>query len=205
MNITWNDVELASESDKELIAVRMALVSGNWPEHLRRYEAQCKVLRNFGAIVFKEDRTVLPYRIRSKALSTPHSGHIGCAAMKRIMREYFWWPNMSKDVENFVKGCETCLVISKKNPSIPLTSRKLPDGPWQLLQIDFLSVPGCCAGELLVCVDTYSRYLSVIEIKTIDTKSTNTALSKFFYVWGLPLAMQSDNGPLFQGQEFVSH
>ncbi|XP_058816573.1 uncharacterized protein K02A2.6-like [Topomyia yanbarensis] len=205
MNITWKDIEFASESDEDLCTVRAALTSGIWPEHLRRFEVHCKVLRIFGSIVFKDDKTVLPSNLRSKALATAHQGHIGCAAMKRIMREYFWWPGMSKDVEKFVKECRVCLVISKKNPPIPLTSRKLPDGPWQMLQIDFLSVPGCGSGELLVCVDTYSRYLSVMEIKAIDAKTTNSSLSKNFHVWGLPLTLQSDNGPPFQGHEFISY
>ncbi|KXJ82673.1 hypothetical protein RP20_CCG012239 [Aedes albopictus] len=203
MNVTWQEIDLASESDPELVAVCCALKGGAWPENLRRYEAHSKELRSVGSRVFKDDRIVLPEVLRNDVLKMAHQGHIGGAAMKRIMREYFWWPGMSSEVETFVKNCNTCLRISKRNPPVPLTCRQLPNGPWEILQIDFLSLPNCGSGEFLIVVDTYSRYITAIEMKCKDAKSTNTALNKVFHQWGLPLVLQSDNGPPFQSNEFL--
>lgn len=132
-----------------------------------------------------------------------HSGHIGETSMKRIMREFFWWPGMASDVEKFMKNCETCAKLSRKNPPVPLSNRELPDGPWEIIQIDFLSLPSFGTGEFLIIVDTYSRYLSVVQMKHTDAESTNAALCEVFKTWGCPKIIQSDNGPPFQSSSFI--
>lgn len=203
MSISLAEIQLAAENDNELDDVKLALETGKWPDKLRRYESESKNLKIFGSLVLKNYLIVLPGGLRRRALETAHQGHIGCGATKRILREYFWWPNMAKEAEDFVARCETCLVISRKNPPIPLSSRQLPNGPWEILQIDFLSIQGCGSGHLLMCVDIYSRYLHVIEMKQTDARHTNAALCKIFEVWGLPLILQSDNGPPFQSNEFI--
>lgn len=203
VEFTWEDIEIEAEKDAELNRVREAIRDNRWDKSLKRYEAEAKNLRVLGGLVFMNDRVILPYALRDGALNSAHQGHMGAASMKKILRNYFWWPCMSKEVERFVEGCETCFRLSRKNPPIPLTCRELPEGPWEILQIDFFSFKDCGSGEFLVVVDTYSRYLHVIEMKNTDADSTNAALCKIFEVWGYPIAIHSDNGPPFQGDKFV--
>lgn len=203
MELTWSEIESASEDDAELRLVREALEKKKWSNEIRIYEAQRKRIHCLGPLVFKDERTILPQSLRVRALESAHGGHVGEVAMKRIMRQFFWWPKMSAEVSRFVKSCETCALLSKRNPPVPLVSRELPEGPWEVLQIDFLSVPNFGSGEFLVVIDTYSRYLHVVEMKSMDADSTNSALSEVFQIWGLPIVMQSDNGPPFQSTAFV--
>lgn len=205
MTITWDQIEEVSENDSELISVREAMMSNKWPIDLRAYEAQKRDMHCLGSLVFKDNRVVLPYSLRNKALDSAHGGHVGEVAMKRVMREFFWWPRMSGEVARFVKNCETCAQLSRRNPPIPLRSRELPDGPWQMLQVDFLTVPSFGSGEFLVVTDTYSRYLYVVEMRTTDANSTNSALNDVFRMWGHPCVIQSDNGPPFQSAKFISY
>lgn len=203
MEISWDEIETYAENDNELTKVRSALLTGSWAPGLRRYESQEQELRTLGFMLFKGDRIILPVALRNRAIQSAHQGHVGIGSTKRILREYFWWPNMSTEAANFVKQCETCLRLSRKNPPIPLTSRELPNGPWEILQLDFYTDKEFGYGEFLVVVDTYSRHLHVVEMKNMDADSTNAALNKIFSVWGLPLAIQSDNGPPFQSENFI--
>lgn len=203
MEITWQEIECASEIDNELTRVREAIETNQWDAGLRRYETQAKELRVLGSLVFKNEKIVLPEVLRLKAIQSAHQGHGGISSTKRIMRDYFWWPGMSAEVEAYIRACETCLLVSKKNPPIPLTSRELPRGPWEILQIDFYTDKEFGCGEFLVIVDTYSRYLHVTEMRAMNADATNEALNKVFTAWGYPLVMQSDNGPPFQSEKFV--
>lgn len=203
MNSSWSEIQRASEEDKELAEVRRSIQTGKWPRHLKRYECLEKQLRALDPLVFKDNLIVLPILLRKKAIETSHEGHVGCGATKRILREHFWWPNMSKEAQEFVSACATCLAISRRNPPVPLCSRLLPDGPWEILQVDFLSLQGCGSGHFLICVDTYSRYLHVVQLKSTDAKTTNTALCNIFKLWGLPGVIQSDNRPPFKSNEFI--
>lgn len=205
MIITWDEIETMSENDSELLSVRKSVSSNKWPSELRAYEAQKNNLRCRGSMVFKDDRVILPYSLRLKALDSAHGGHIGEVAMKRVMREFFWWPRMSAEITRFMKTCNTCVQLSRRNPPLPLCSRELPEGPWQMLQIDFLAVPSCGSGEFLVVTDTYSRYLFVVEMKSMDAIATNSALNDVFQMWGYPSVIQSDNGPPFQSTGFISY
>lgn len=73
-----------------------------------------------------------------------------------------------------------------------------------MIQIDFLSIPGFGSGELLIVVDTYSRYLIVKEMKRLTAESTNEALCEIFKSWGCPRILQSDNGPPFGSSTFCT-
>ncbi|XP_055632915.1 uncharacterized protein K02A2.6-like [Toxorhynchites rutilus septentrionalis] len=201
MEVTLSEIELSSEQDEEMENLWSALQRDDWPSELRMYEAHKKNIHCIGALLCKGDRIILPKALRSKAIE---SGHIGEIAMKCIMRDFFWWPRMCAETEKFIKNCETCALLSKKNPPVPLVSRELPDGPWEIIQIDFLMVPEFGSGEFLMVVDTYSRFLFVVEMHRITADATNSALQDIFKRWGLPRVIQSDNGPPFQSSTFCS-
>lgn len=113
MEITWDEIEKATERDNELMDVKEAVETNYWPKKLRKFEAHKKELHFLGYLVFKGENSI-PKTLRIKAMNSAHGGHVGEVAMKRIMRRFFWWPGMSQDVIHFVKSCETCAVLARK-------------------------------------------------------------------------------------------
>lgn len=103
MDLSWDEIERKSESDKELSRVRYSLNTGVWENGLQRYEVQANHLRSLGGLVFKDDQIIIPEQLRPRVLQLAHQGHMGIGSTKRILREYFWWPGMSTDAEKICK------------------------------------------------------------------------------------------------------
>lgn len=96
--ICLDEIRRETEKDVTLSAVIKALESGDWPQHLIRYQAFVKELGVTSGIVVRDERIVLPSNLRAKALDIAHRGHPGVVAMRRNLREKVWWPGMDGDV-----------------------------------------------------------------------------------------------------------
>lgn len=193
-------IKETSKSDPQLISLREALSTGIWREDIAMYKPFELEICEFDNIMLRGTRLIPPVELREKMLEVAHEGHLGMSMMKRRLRVASWWPNMDKDVENFVKKCRNCLLVSVPNPPIPVLRRPLPSEPWEDLAVDFL---GPLAGEnVFVVVDYYSRYMEIEFMKEITTKKTVFALKAMIGRHGYPRTLTADNGPQFRSEEF---
>ena len=93
----------------------------------------------------KEDQEVyqlvLPKEYHKAALQWLHNnaGHLGIEKTLNFVQEWFFWPKMSKDVEDYVKSCERH--IKRKSPSqvAPMTPIHTTH-PLQFVTMDYLTV-----------------------------------------------------------------
>ena len=76
----------------------------------------------------------------------------------------------------------------------------LPDNPFDEVRVDFASVNG---ETLLLLVDDYSRFPFVEPVSSTSASAVIPKLDKLFATFGTPLVVRSDNGPPFNGDEFV--
>lgn len=121
--------------------------------------------------------------------------------MKKRLREKVWWVRIDFMVENFVKGCNGCLLVSQPETE-PMVRTPLPAGPWQKLALDFTEVTNGI--HLLVVVDYFSRFPEIEIMTTITAKATIFKLRTIFARFGFPCEVICDNGPPFGSEEFVS-
>ena len=121
--------------------------------------------------------------------------------MKRLARNYVWWPGFDSDVESVVKGCESCQMnqrLPKKSLPHPWIR---PQGPWERIHVDFA---GPFKGSMwMVVADAYSKWLEVVNMRS-NTKSDKVIreLRILFRRFGLPKILVSDNGPQLISGEF---
>lgn len=85
---------------------------------------------------------VLPQRLKDEALSGIHdlAGHQGQDRTLSLARQWFYWPDMEKDVRAYVRCCQRCVVGKSLEPAAcaPLESIK-SSAPMELVCIDFWS------------------------------------------------------------------
>ena len=72
-------------------------------------------------IVMKGDHIIILQKLVSHMLHQLHEGHMGASKMKQLLRACAYWPGFSKDVDDFVDRCDTCIVHQMQPDSPPLT------------------------------------------------------------------------------------
>ncbi|GAA5920708.1 hypothetical protein JCM5296_000761, partial [Sporobolomyces johnsonii] len=134
-------------------------------------------------------------------------GHLGAARTLAYARRYFWWRDMVRDVNDYVRGCEPCArgKTTTTKPYGLLHPLSVAQVPWAMVGMDFVVglPPVSSRGRVLDSILTVTDYLSRMVV-LIPLPSTATALEvadefhvHVFRRFGLPSAIVSDRDPKF--------
>uniref|UniRef100_A0A8C1V5B8 Gypsy retrotransposon integrase-like protein 1 n=1 Tax=Cyprinus carpio TaxID=7962 RepID=A0A8C1V5B8_CYPCA len=153
------------------------------------------------------NRQYVPGSLRQRIMQWVHtslsSGHPGIQRTEELVRNSFWWPNLTKDVSLYVKSCSMCAQSKtpRKLPAGLLEPLPIPRRPWSHLAVDFItdlpSSNGCTT--ILVIVDRFSKSCRLVPLKALPT-AMETAQALFqhvFRIYGIPEDIVSDRGPQF--------
>ena len=100
-------------------------------------------------LLYRNQQVVLPQKFRRTVYRELHEemGHLGVERVLALARERFYWPNMRRDIENFIH--HTCCCLKQRRPNLIITA-----APFQLVSIDFVHlerrsggyeyITGCC-------------------------------------------------------------
>ena len=143
---------------------------------------------------------IVPRSVTSRVLQMLHDdlGHFGTAKTSSRVKERFFWPHMSLDIEEWCRNGLPCQ--RRKNP---VPARRAPlqpiisSPPGELVTMDIVEYPLSSQGHryCLVVVDHFTKWLELFPLR--DQKS-ETIARKVFDCWipqqGAPEQIHHDQG-----------
>lgn len=197
--LSWNDLVEASMNDKEIQEILQVVRKGETQQLPLEFRAFANELCEVADILLRTDRIVIPKKMRTRVLEIAHEGHLGMQMMKALLRSSVWWPKIDREVEEYVKKCRGCSLVSAPEAPEPMTRKRMPSGPWEDIAIDFLG-PLPEGQWLFVVVDYYSRFMEVVEMERITARDTVGELATIFGRFGVPKTLRTDNGPQLRAE-----
>lgn len=185
-----NSTIIASYANKGYFLSRGIL----WHYPLSEYEA--------------EPQLVVPKEMKDEILKANHdhptAGHGGVNRTTQRIRSRYFWRNMQRDIETYVKSCLEC---QKFKPSNQLPKNAMIPRPltrrFETLSIDLVGpLPKSKEGYTIILVteDPASRWVEVFPLKDGNAETCAKALiNEVFFRYGVPRKVISDNGPQFTG------
>ena len=74
------------------------------------YRGEITLLHNF---LMKDSRVIIPSALRLEVLDKIHTGHQGIQKCRERSKDGLWWPGLSKQLEDLVRECTTCVKARK--------------------------------------------------------------------------------------------
>ena len=148
-------------------------------------------------IILKEDRIVLPRSLQQTAIELAHRGaHPGQSGMERRLRYHFFFHDMYKLVEKFVRECPSCSMFVKKTVKETITHHKVPEHCWETVAVDLYG-PMPSSKHVVVVHDLASRYPAAKLVSSTKAEKVLPVLADIYNTFGNPEVQISDNGPPF--------
>jgi hypothetical protein len=161
-----------------------------------------------GDLLYFEERLYIPkgptrLRVLQSRHDFPAAGHFGYNKTLELISRDFWWPQMWKEVKEFVLSCDIC--SRSKNPRHRpyglLQPLPIPHRPWSSVSMDFITdlPPSNSFDSIFVVVDRLTKMAHFIPCKKTSS-SEDTArffLDNVYRYHGLPDDIVSDRGTQF--------
>jgi len=184
-----------------------------WPKALRKElriaMTDCKIVENK---IYYKDKLFLPPddELRTQVIYRTHStgpaGHPGRTKTLDLLSRTYWWPRMSRDVEEYVRACELC-VRTKSPRSLPqgfLQPLPVPFRAWSDISVDYITPLPTCERHgtkykhILVVVCRLTKMRHFIAVTGLSADELATAfIGRVYSLHGCPDNIVSDRGTQF--------
>ena len=100
-------------------------IQNGWPsrrdkvkDELKHYWPYRDEFSIINGVIFKNDRVVIPKKLRSEMLKQLHISHMRIEKTKLRAREPMFWPGGNNEIEDMVKWCNICIKIKGNKKKI---------------------------------------------------------------------------------------
>jgi hypothetical protein len=161
---------------------------------------------------WKEKRKVITAKAEQKRNiikayhDLPAYGHPGISRTTNLVQRYYWWPQMAKDIYDYVKGCAECQrhkvnTQARKAPLYPITpiAEALP---FQTIALDFIvKLPVSNGFDSILTITDHDCTKAALMVPCKETINAEEVahlyLQQVFPRFGLPSKVISDRDPRF--------
>jgi len=155
--------------------------------------------------------TELKNDILQEAHNSKYSIHPGSTKMYRDLKENYWWPDMKREIAEWVSKCYTCQRVKAEHqrPSGLLQPLEIPEWKWEHIAMDFIvGLPRTKANHdaIWVIVDRLTKsahFLPINERFSLD-KLVHMYLKEIVVRHGVPVSIVSDRDPRFNSRFWKS-
>lgn len=148
---------------------------------------------------------VVPKILREKIKALCHEGtssHLGCTKSKDKLARCFFWPNCHKDMDEYVRSCDSCQRAGKASDKkkAPLKLVPIITDVFTRLNIDACGpLPVTNEGHryIITAICMSSKYPEAIPVVDISSVRVTDALLQIFSHLGFPTHVQVDQGTHF--------
>ena len=140
------------------------------------------------------ERLVVPSSRRKFILKLAHTipmaGHMSDKKTKALLRRYYTWPGISKDVVEWCRTCPKCQVVNKTpQQRVPLQLMPIISEPYEVLAFDIVgpferSTQGYKYVLTAMCLA--SKYPEAIPVKDIRAENIVEGMLEMFSRTGIP-------------------
>jgi len=155
----------------------------------------------------KRRRWLVPSILRPMLLAyfhdSPLAGYLGAHKTFKKIAVNFWWPQMSAQFFQYVRGCELCQRAKlAQTCHVGWHSAKPPTQPMDRLFVDFvgpLTRTKRGNSAILVVVDAFSKFVWFYTVRRMSSKAVMDCLERnYFPAYGTPNYLISDNARAFR-------
>jgi hypothetical protein len=205
-SVTWDEVNREAASDAESVKLREVIENGfpgsrkDLPEELRYFFSMRDDLFVVENVVFKDNKMLIPKKLRPRVVDGLHASHQGVSGMKANAKERLFWPGLDADIKKKRDQCRRCIENAPSQAAEPMILTPPPKLPFQQVAVDFYHKGN---HNYLIYADRFSGWTEVARMQSTSFKSIQKDLLSWFRTYGVPEEISSDGGPPFRSADYT--